>query len=102
MKRFQAVIYKVGINRCVDVPPEIVRNLGGDPYILVKGEALGHKESHAFRGTLLPAGGDARRLYLNTAIRKAIGVDTGDTVELTLAVDKESRDPAMPPELADL
>ena len=97
MKRFRAIIYKVGINRCVDVPPEIVRNIlgnpGSDPYIPVIGEANGH----AFRGTVLPRG----RLYLNTAIRKVAGVDTGNTVELTLALDKDPRDPPMPLELAE-
>ena len=98
MKRFRAVIYKVGINRCVDVPPQMVRNISRnpevDPYIPVSGEANGRP----FRGTVLPKG----RLYLNTAIRKAVGVDTGDTVELSLALDTESREPPMPPELTSL
>jgi hypothetical protein len=38
---------------------------------------------------------------LNTAIRKAAGVYTGDTVELKLVLDTESRDPPLPPELAE-
>jgi uncharacterized protein YdeI (YjbR/CyaY-like superfamily) len=59
----------------------------------VKGEANGHP----FRGTILPKG----RLYLNTAIRKAAGVDTGDTVALKLELDSEPRESAMPPELAE-
>lgn len=97
MKPFQAILYKVGINRCVDVPAEVVRKLGGDPYVPVKGTANGH----AFQGTLLPAGGDLRRLYLNTAIRKAAGVDTGDTVALTLQLDQAPRDPSVPQELEE-
>src|SRR5260221_6960458 len=90
--RFRAPICKVGINRCVDVPAKIVSKLGDDPYINVTATANGHH----FPGTLLPRGGGERRLYLNTALRKAIGVETGDEVEITLAFDPAPRDPLMP------
>jgi len=96
-KPFRATIYKVGINRCVDVPATIVARLGDDPYINV----IVTSKGHSFPGTLLPRGGAERRLYLNTAVRKSIGVDTGDEVEIRLVFDPAPRDPWMPGDLAE-
>jgi hypothetical protein len=96
-KPFRATIYKVGINRRVDVPAKVVSKLGDDPYINVAATVNGY----SFPGTLLPRGGGERRLYLNTAVRKTNGVDTGDEVEIALAFDPTPRDPLMPGDLAE-
>jgi hypothetical protein len=95
--RLRATIYKVGILRCVDIPAPAVRTLGGDTYIPVNAAVNGH----SFRGNLVPSGGGMRRLYLNTAVRKPAGVDTGDSVDLTLALDTESRELPVPADLAE-
>jgi hypothetical protein len=95
--RFRATIYRVGLLRCVDIPANIVSRLGGETYIPVNATA----NRHSFRGNLVPSGGGQRRLYLNTAVRKAAGVDTSDSVDLTLELDTESRELPIPSDLAD-
>jgi hypothetical protein len=95
--RLRATIYKVGILRCVDIPAPAVNSLGGETYIPVNAIANGH----AFRGNLVPSGGGQRRLYLNTGVRKSAGAETGDSIDLTLALDEESRELPVPADLAD-
>ena len=95
--RLRATIYKVGILRCVDIPTAAVNTLGGETYIPVNAIANGH----SFRGNLVPSGGGKRRLYLNTGVRKGAGADTGDSVDLILARDTESRELPIPADLAE-
>ena len=54
--RFVATLYKVGINRCVDVPEEVSRTLRGKGYIPVVATAQGL----VTRTTLVPAGNRQR------------------------------------------
>ena len=51
------------------------------------------------RVTLVPAGGGRYRMQLNTALRKAARADAGDEVSVTLRLDRESREPAVPADL---
>ncbi len=93
---FSAVIQKVGINPCVDVPEQVSKAFTRRGYVPVKGQLNGHP----IRATLVPVGGGRHRLYINTEMRKAAGVGVGDLVFLKLALDPESRDLTVPPELA--
>src|ERR1019366_2542214 len=95
--RFRATIYKVGSLRCVDIPAPAVKALGGETYIPVNVSANGH----AFHGNLVPSGGGARRLYLNTGVRKGAGADTGESIDLALTLDTESRELPVPLDLAE-
>jgi hypothetical protein len=94
-RSFAARIYKVGINRCVDVPAEAA-GPGRGRYLPVRGVAGGLP----FRGTLLPGMNQMYRLYLHSRIWKKLGIDSGDIVEVALELDDEPREVAMPEELA--
>ena len=93
---FRARIYKVGMNRCVDVPKPVSTLLGRDKYIPVQGEV----DALALRSTLVPCGNGRHRLFLHSRIWRKLGLDTGDTVEVTLALDTESREVPLPEDLA--
>lgn len=93
--RFVARIYKMGINRCVDLPEEIGKALGGSGHVPVVAMVAGR----SVRTTLVPAGGGRHRLFLNSAMRKAAGVDAGDLVGVLLQLDTASRELPVPAEL---
>jgi hypothetical protein len=81
----------------VDIPAPVAKALGDETYIPVNATANGH----LFRGNLVPSGGGGRRLYLNTSTRQAAGADTGDSIDLALSLDPESRELPVPADLAD-
>lgn len=83
--RFVATLYKVGINRCVDVPEDISRALGGKGYMPVIANAQGL----VVRTTLVPAGNARHRLFLDGKIRKKLGIDAHSLVGITLRRDKK-------------
>ena len=96
-RKFLATIYRIWMMRHVNVPDEITRDLlkqidRGKPkrgkqtkskYIPVAA-IVGGKST---RTTLVPAGGGRYRMQINTAQRKAAGVDTGDPVSVELRID---------------
>ena len=86
-QRFSAVIFKVGINPCVDVPARVSAALGRTGYIPIKGTLNGHP----FKAGLVSLGGGRHRLYINGPMRKAAGVDTGDRVTVVLDYDPKPR-----------
>ena len=94
--RFVATLYKVEINRCVDVPEVVGEALGGQRYLPVVATIHGH----SIRTTLVPGSGGRYRLFLNGQMRKAAGVDTGEAVGLVLRVDTQSRETPIPIDLA--
>ena len=48
---------------------------------------------------LVPVGGGRRRLFLNSAVRDAIGKGAGDRVEIQIGLDRSDRTPETPPDL---
>ena len=86
-QRFSAVIYKLGVNPCVDVPPGVSRAFGKRGPVPVAGTLNGSP----FRANLMPKGDGTHRLYLNGVMRKAAGVDVGDRVEMRLEFDPQPR-----------
>jgi hypothetical protein len=96
---FTADIKKIEINPYVRVPKAVLSAVfeqagrSRSP-IPVKGTLDGK----AFRQTLVKYRG-AWRLYLNTPMRKAAGVDAGDDVRVTLAFDSSDRTIPMNPRL---
>jgi hypothetical protein len=90
-KRFSAVVHKVGINPCVDVPASVVSDLmrsaskkaGPVPVV-------GKVDETPLTATVVKYQG-AWRLYLNAEMRRAAGVDVGDEVELFLRFDPRPR-----------
>ena len=96
--RFSAALYRLAMNECLDVPPEVGRALAGDPpetCVRVAGRAAGHP----FRTRLTPRGGGAYRLFLDGAVRAAAGIGVGDAVAIELARDDAPREPALPDDL---
>lgn len=96
--RFVAVIYKVGILRCVSVPEEIsaVLERGSARTVPVVATVAGRTT----RTSLLPAGSGCYRLFLDRTMRKAAGADTGDPVGVTLRLDRASREMPVPQDFA--
>jgi hypothetical protein len=94
--RFVGTLYKLGINRCVDVPEEIIRALGGTGYIPVFVGVQGL----VARTTLIPAGNGQYRLFVDGKIRKKLGVDAGDLIGVTLRRDKKPAKLTVPADVA--
>ena len=94
---FRAKIYKVGINRCVDVPQRISRALGQDKDVPVNG----YVEDVEIRSTLVPRGGGKYRLFIHSRTYEALGVDAGDVVQICLARDSQSREIPIPKDLSE-
>ena len=93
---FSAKIYKVGVIRYVDVPPDVSRANGeGAPHVAVEGQV----EGAPFRSTLVSRGAGNYRLAIHSDIRKKLRVDAGAVVEIAMQRDEESREPVLPPAL---
>ena len=90
--RFVAVIYKIGILRCVSVPPDVAAAFPQGPAVPVVATVAGKTK----RTTLVPAGRGGFRLYIDTAMRKAAGADAGEPVAVALRPDRSSHDLAVP------
>ena len=95
--RFRAKLYTVGVNRCVDVPPEVTVALGGETHIRVKGRVGGEP----YRSNLAPRGGGMHRLFVHSTIWRKLGIDVGDVVEVELERDDEEWEITVPPDLAE-
>ena len=94
--RFVATLYKLGINRCVDVPEEVSRALGRRAYIAVVASAQGL----ITRTTLMPAGNGRHRLFVDGKIRKKLGVAAGSLVGIVLRRDTKPNEISVPEDVA--
>ena len=95
-QEFSATIYKIGINRCVDVPKRVSDALGKTGRVPVTGTIDGYR----IRATFVPKGGGRHRLFVNGKMREAVGADTGDRVSFILRIDTRSREIAVPKDVA--
>lgn len=94
---FSATLYKIGINRCVDVPEEISSALGCGRSIPVVVTVNGRSVCT----TLLPGSGGAHRLFINSELRAAAGADSGQRIWIALCPDRASREIPVPPDVAE-
>jgi hypothetical protein len=99
MESFTAKIYKIGVNPYLLLPSKVLKTLfveaGKDKGpIPVRGTLNGKK----FTQTLVKYSGKWR-LYLNTPMRKAAGIDVGDTGTVKIAFDPTPRTLTMHPKL---
>jgi Bacteriocin-protection, YdeI or OmpD-Associated/Domain of unknown function (DUF1905) len=98
---FAARIQKIWIMRCVDVPRDVSRSLRS-----IAGENAKHIpvsgwiEGLPFQSTLVPGAPGRYRLHVHSRIWRKLRIDAGATIEVTLLVDTEPRDPALPADLA--
>ena len=95
--RFRAKLYAVGVNRCVDVPPEVSEALGGETHIRVMGRVGGE----LYRSNLAPRGGGMHRLFVHSDIWRKLGVDVGDVVEVEIERDEQEWEITIPGDLAE-
>ena len=101
MQSFSAKIFKIGINPYVLLPQSVLLSLfkqaGKDKgAIPVRGTLNGHP----FIQTLVKYSGKWR-LYLNTPMRKAAGIDVGDMANVKIEYDPVPRIVAMHPNLRE-
>ena len=96
-EQFSATLYKIGINRCVDVPQAISDALGGGKMIPVVATVNGR----SFNTTLLPGSGGLHRLYINSDLRRAASADAGERIWISLRRDRDSREIPVPPDVAE-
>jgi|SRR6185436_3990923 len=99
MKKFTARIFKIGINPYVKVPLPVLKELffnagKSKGPIPVNGKLNGKK----FIQTLVKYQG-IWRLYLNTPMRRAAGIDVGDMANVEIGFDPLPRVISMHPEL---
>ena len=94
--QFRGVLYAVGVNRCVDVPPEVSKALGGETHIRVRGMVGGE----SFRSNLAPRGGGKHRLFVHSGIWRKLDVDVGDVVDVEIKRDDEEWKITVPADLA--
>jgi Domain of unknown function (DUF1905)/Bacteriocin-protection, YdeI or OmpD-Associated len=93
---FSAELYKVGLIRFVDVPAKISKSLGsGKSRIPVKGSVNGLP----LQTTMTPSGNGRHRLAVHGDIYRKLRLDAGATIDVTLSLDRASREPALPPAL---
>lgn len=95
--RFNATLYAVGVNRCVDVPPEVSEALGGETHIRVVGKIGGEP----YRSNLAPRGDGVHRLFVHSGIWRKLGVDVGDVVEVVIEQDEQDWEITVPADLAE-
>lgn len=96
--QFKAVIYKTGINYCVDVPAHITSALVAvKGYIRIKGTV----NNIEFTKSLVPVKNGPYRLFINTITLKDIRSRVGQTA--TFVIEQDTSDPElehpMPPML---
>lgn len=101
MKRlsFEAKVYKLGINPCVDVPSDISSSFSfrKNGYIPVKITINGYEQL----ANLVPVKNHPYRLYINSEMRIGAGVKTGDQIKIYIEEDRKPRAVKMNPVLEE-
>ena len=101
--RFVGVLYELPsnyphiMNVALDVPAAVSDAFGVRGHVPVVGTVDGTE----LTTTLVPVGGGRHRLFLNGAVRHAIGKGVGDAVEIRICLDHRDRTPETPTDLRD-
>lgn len=93
---FHARLYKLGVNRAIDVPAHISKSFGGGGYIPVQGTI----EGIHITSTLIPKGQGRHRLFVHSRIWNRLKIDKGDFVEVLLTHGEPPKEPPIPEDLA--
>ena len=102
-QRFVGVLYELSsnyshiMNVALDVPADVSDAFGVRGHVPVVGTADGAE----LTATLVPVGGGRHRLFLNGAVRGAIGKGVGDSVEIRVRIDRSDRTPETPADLRE-
>jgi hypothetical protein len=95
LHRFSATIYRVGILRCVDLPAGVAATFAEWDNAPVR-VRVGRGEA---RTRLVPRGEGGLRCFLDGALRKAAGVDSGDRVDVEITLDESADREPFPDDL---
>ena len=98
---FAAKIHKIWIMRVIDVPRDVSKAIykvasDNKKHIPVHGWI----EGLPFQNTLVPRGGGNYRMHVHSKIWRKLRIDAGAAVEVTMLLDTEPREAAVPPDLA--
>ena len=102
-QQFVGVLYELPsnyahiMNVALDVPAEVSEAFGLRGRVPVVGTADGAE----LTATLVPVGGGRHRLFLNGAVRRAIGKGAGDSVEIRIRLDRSDRTLETPSDLRE-
>ena len=102
-ERFEGVMYELAsnyahiMNLALDVPQAVSEAFGVRGHVPVVGTADGVE----LIATLVPVGGGRHRLFLDGAIREAIGKGAGDAAEIRVRLDRSDRTPETPRDLEE-
>ncbi len=91
------MIYKVGLDPCVEVPRRVSDDLCQTGYIPV----MGTINDHPFQSTLVPVGSWRHRLYISAELRKEARVGLGDLITVVLDYDDKEQDLPTPAALIE-
>lgn len=108
---FAAKIQKIWIMRCIDVPKDISKVVAKEARQINSAaaeqtESAKHIPVHGwieglpFQNTLVPRGGGNYRFHIHSRIWRKLRIDAGAAVEVTMFLDTEPREAAVPPDLA--
>ena len=86
------------VNVAMDVPEAVSDAFEVRGHVPVVGTA----DDVELIATLVPVGGGRHRLFLNNAIRQAIGKGAGDPVEVRVRLDPSDRTPETPTDLQEV
>lgn len=95
---FRARIYRVGILRCVNLPERVGRHFArwrNAPVRIAIGD-------HTRTTRLTGRAGGGFRVFIDGRLRKAAGVDTGDDVQLRIALDPSIDHEPFPDDVLDV
>lgn len=87
MYTFKAVIYKVGINPCVDIPEDLISKLQKTGFIPIRGTI----NKFVFLGNLVPVKNKPYRLFTNMIMLKGADANVGDEVTIAFDYDPKPR-----------
>lgn len=93
---FRSVIRREGSLYIADIPIRVSKALRIRGRISVVARVKG---AAPIRGTLVPRGGGAHKIFLNGEVRREARVGEGDSVTIAVRVDRESREVEPPRDL---
>ena len=95
--RFETTLLLVGKNTGIDVPPDVLEQLGGGKRPLVN---VTVNDSYSYRSAIAPMAG-RHLIAFSSDKRAATGLSGGETITVDLTLDTEPRTYDVPDDLAE-
>ena len=94
--RFETTLFRVGDNTGIDVPPDVLEQLGGGKRPLVN---VTVDDSYSYRSAIAPMAG-RNLIAFSSERRAATGLTGGEAITVELTLDTEPRTVEVPDDLA--